>query len=156
MTGKIGIDFHGVISAAPGLFAKFCHEIRKRGVKVYVISGGPKKDVVKYLDENRIEYDTVWAILDFYEQQGKAELFSDGSFKVDTTLWNKAKAEYCATEDIRFHIDDSSVYGRYFITPYCKYDIGGGVCEWNGIKVDFNDAGRAAKEVADYIARGGH
>ena len=47
MTGKIGIDFHGVISAAPGLFAKFCHEIRKRGVKVYVISGGPKKDVVK-------------------------------------------------------------------------------------------------------------
>ena len=91
MTGKIGIDFHGVISAAPGLFAEFCHEIRKRGVKVYVISGGPKKDVVKYLDENRIEYDTVWAILDFYEQQGKAELFSDGSFKVDTTLWNKAK-----------------------------------------------------------------
>ena len=58
--------------------------------------------MVKYLDENRIEYDTVWAILDFYEQQGKAELFSDGSFKVDTTLWNKAKAEYCATEDIRF------------------------------------------------------
>ena len=34
MTGKIGIDFHGVISAAPGLFAEFCHEIRKRGVKV--------------------------------------------------------------------------------------------------------------------------
>lgn len=82
MTGKIGIDFHGVISAAPGLFAKFCHEIRKRGVKVYVISGGPKKDVVKYLDENRIEYDTVWAILDFYEQQGKAELFPTGALRL--------------------------------------------------------------------------
>ena len=79
MTGKIGIDFHGVISAAPGLFAKFCHEIRKRGVKVYVISGGPKKDVVKYLDENRIEYDTVWT---FMSNRAKRSFFPTGALRL--------------------------------------------------------------------------
>ncbi len=153
MADKIGIDFHGVISAAPELFASFCHEIRLRGVEVYVITGGPRKDIERYLQKYRIEYDEVWAILDFYEQQGKVEFFDDGSFKVDTLLWNRAKAEYCVAENIRFHIDDSNVYGRYFVTPYCKYDIGSGVCEWDGLTVDFRDAERAAKEVADFIIR---
>ena len=129
MVDKIGIDFHGVISAAPDLFAKFCHEIRKKGVAVYIISGGPRHDIVHYLTEHQVEYDEVWAILDFYE----------------------AKAKYCAEQNILFHIDDSAVYGRYFVTPYCKYDICHGACELNGLKIDFNDAGRAAQEVADYI-----
>lgn len=150
---KIGIDFHGVISAAPELFAEFCHEIRRYGIQVYIISGGPEKDVADYLQKKAIEYDRIWAILDFYEQKGKAERFEDGSFKVDTTLWNKAKAKYCASEDIRFHIDDSNVYGKYFITPYCRYDMADTVCEWNGIKVDFRNARQAAKKVYQLISR---
>ena len=43
MCTKIGIDFHGVIDAEPELFAAFCREIRKYGIKVYIISGGPEK-----------------------------------------------------------------------------------------------------------------
>lgn len=153
MVAKIGIDFHGVISAAPELFAKFCHEIRKKGVAVYVISGGPKRDILHYLDEHKVEYDEVWAILDFYEKQGKVEFFDDGSFKVDTKLWNEAKAKYCAEQNILFHIDDSAVYGRYFVTPYCQYDICHGACELDGFKINFNDAERAAEEVAEYIRK---
>ncbi len=152
MADKIGIDFHGVISAAPGIFAVFCHEIRKLGIKVYIISGGPKKDIVRYLAEHQVEYDEVWAILDFYERQGKVEYFSDGSFKVDTALWNKAKGEYCEREGIRFHIDDSNVYGRYFATPYCQYELKGDVCKiGNKFKVDFNEPVRAAEVVAAFI-----
>ena len=148
MAEKIGIDFHGVISAAPALFAEFCREIRRRGIKVYIITGGPKKDIIRYLERCQVEYDEVWAILDFYEQQGKARFFDDGSFMVDTELWDKAKAEYCAAEGIRFHIDDSGIYGRYFVTPYCRYDIGAGTCAWNGRTIDFKDAKKAAAEVA--------
>ena len=62
MVLKIGLDFHGVISAKPDKFAIFCKKIRQLGVAVYVISGGPKSDIIKYLDRYGIEYDHVWAI----------------------------------------------------------------------------------------------
>lgn len=153
MVDKIGIDFHGVISAAPEIFAKFCHEIRKRGIAVYVISGGPKNEIIRFLEKHLIEYDEVWAILDFYEKQGKVEFFDDGSFKVDTKLWDEAKAKYCAEQNILFHIDDSSIYGRYFVTPYCKYDIHHGACELNDFKIDFTNAEKAAQEVARFIKK---
>lgn len=152
MENKIGIDFHGVISATPENFAVFCREIRKYGILVYVISGGPEKDVAHYLDEHKIEYDKVWAILDFYEAKGQAVCYDDGSFAVPTDLWNRAKAEYCAEEGVNFHIDDSSVYGKYFVTPYCRYDMSNDVCELNtGFEVDFKQPHDAARKVAEFI-----
>ena len=36
MVLKIGLDFHGVISAQPDKFAVFCKKIRQLGVAVYV------------------------------------------------------------------------------------------------------------------------
>lgn len=152
MKNRIGIDFHGVISSAPEAFAAFCSEIRRKGIAVYVISGGPKDDIVKYLREHHIEYDHVWAILDFCADQGTAAFFDDGSFQVPTEIWNRAKAEYCAGEGIEFHIDDSSVYGRYFVTPYCKYDLHNDVCELKGgVQVDFKNPADAAAQVAALV-----
>lgn len=152
MEYKIGIDFHGVISAVPELFAEFCKEIRKQGIGVYVISGGPEKDIEHFLVEKKIEYDVIWTILDFYTAQGKASYFDDGSFQVPTELWNRAKAEYCAREGIRFHIDDSRVYGKYFVTPYCKYEIGVEACSLSdGLKIDFKNPSEAARLVAKFI-----
>lgn len=148
MTYKIGIDFHGVISNEPDKFKVFCHEIRKKGVLVYIISGGPEKDIVKYLDKYGVEYDKVWAIFDHYDKQGKVTRFKDGSFQVPTELWNKAKAEYCMQEGIAFHIDDSTVYGKYFDTPYCLYDTFNGACALNkGEQVDFRKPESAAEQV---------
>lgn len=152
MKNKIGIDFHGVIDAQPELFATFCREIRKRGILVYIISGGPERDVARCLEEHRIEYDGLWAIYDYYEAQGKVIQFDDGGFQVPTELWNKAKAEFCIREGIDFHIDDSSVYGQYFVTPYCHYDMGEDVCALHdGVKVDFKKPSEAARLVAEYI-----
>ncbi len=152
MENKIGIDFHGVISSLPDAFAEFCREIRKCGIKVYVISGGPKKDIVKYLHQHHIEYDYVWAILDHCDEQGQVSYFDDGSFQVPTELWNRAKAEYCAKEKIEFHIDDSSIYGKYFVTPYCKYDIHNDVCELGSdLQIDFKNPTKAAYDVAEFI-----
>lgn len=152
MSKKIGLDFHGVISAEPVLFAEFCKEIRQHGILVYIISGGPKKDIVKYLDAYHIEYDHVWVILDVCEQTGTVSFYDDGSFQVPTDIWDTAKAEYCAKEGIDFHVDDSNIYGRYFVTPYCKYDICNGCCELNGrLKIDFSHPKEAAKTVAEFL-----
>jgi len=152
MLNKIGIDFHGVISSFPEIFKEFCKEIRKCGIQVYIISGGPEKKIISYLHQHHIEYDHVWGILDYYEQKGHVSYFDDGSFQVATELWNRAKAEYCAKENIEFHIDDSNIYGKYFVTPYCKYDINNGVCELNsGLQIDFKDPIKAADEVAKFI-----
>ena len=152
MHKKIGLDFHGVISAEPKIFSAFCREIRKAGIEVYIISGGPKKDIVKYLKAYGIEYDHVWAILDICEINGTVAFYDDGSFQVPTEIWDKAKAEYCAKEGIDFHVDDSSIYGRYFVTPYCKYDICQGSCELkSGLKVDFSQPKQAAKIVAEFL-----
>lgn len=152
MEHKIGIDFHGVIGAQPKLFEVFCREIRRQGVEVYVISGGPMSVVERYLKQNHIEYDKVWAIYDYYEAAGKVAKFDDGSFEVPTELWNRAKAEYCHREGITFHIDDSEIYGKYFVTSYCLYDMEKDVCALqNGIEIDFKNPIDAAHKVAQII-----
>jgi len=148
---KIGIDFHGVITADPELFKTFCQTIRKQGIKVYIISGGPFADVKSCLTKHGIEYDVIWAIYDYYEQKGTVKRFSDGTFQVPTKLWNQAKAEYCQKEGITFHIDDSPIYGRYFTTPYCRYDINADSCTLNTISFSFKDPAAAAKQIAAFI-----
>lgn len=154
MADKIGIDFHGVISAQPKNFAEFCHEIRLCGIKVFVISGGPQKDIIKYLQDHGIEYDEVWGILDHCEIEGNVHFYDDGSFFVPTEIWDKAKAHYCAEQNILFHIDDSPVYGKYFVTPYCQYDIGNGSCKLDQrVQIDFNQPKAAAKVIADFISK---
>lgn len=151
---KIGVDFHGVISGAPEKFARFCREVRKYGVLVYVISGGPRDVILAYLKEHKIEFDEVWVIVDSCEAKGEAVFFDDGSFQVPTEIWNRAKAEYCAKEGILFHIDDSPVYGRYFAVPYCQYDIKDRCCEVkDGLKINFDAPEQAARQVADLVLK---
>jgi hypothetical protein len=152
MKQKIGIDFHGVITALPQNFSIFCHEIRKRDIEVYIISGGPKEDIQRYLDSYSIEYDHIWAIIDYCTDIGVSTFYDDGTFQVPTDIWDKAKAEYCAQQQIKFHIDDSSIYGKYFVTPYCKYQLESGVCSLNDkLKVDFNTPSEAAKIIASFL-----
>jgi len=154
MVAKIGLDFHGVISAMPDKFAVFCHQIRQKGISVYIISGGPRADIQKYLHQKGIEYDVIWAILDECEVRGTAKFYDDGSFQVPTEIWNKAKAEYCISEGIKFHVDDSCIYGKYFETPYCQYDICNGQCVLGDkLTVDFNQPYEAAMIIADYLQR---
>jgi len=154
MVLKIGLDFHGVISAQPDKFAIFCKKIRQLGVAVYVISGGPKSDIIKYLDRYGIEYDQVWAILDDCEKNGTVSFYDDGSFQVPTEIWDKAKAEYCAKEGIDFHVDDSAIYGRYFVTPYCHYDIKQGCCRLNNrVEINFNSPKAAAVKIAEFLQK---
>ena len=76
--------------------------------------------------------------MDYYDDIQKVEYFDDGTFNVDDTLWDKAKAWYCAQNDIDIHIDDSVVYGKYFTTPFCLYNILEKKCLINDKYISFN------------------
>ncbi len=140
---KIGVDYHGVITANPSFFKDFNRLALEHGGGIFVLTGGKKQDVVRFLKAHQILYSDVWSILDFYDVQHLVTYFDDGSFKVDDNLWNTAKAAYCLENKIDFHIDDSPLYAKAFQTPFCLYDIGAKICQVqdsNGLKIDFKQA----------------
>jgi hypothetical protein len=104
---------------------------------VHIISGGPYEVISRYLAERQIKYSRLWCIYDYFAQRKELKILPDGSFRVDDELWNNAKAEYCQRENICFHIDDSTFYGRNFKIPYCLYDNQYKICRLNSREIDF-------------------
>lgn len=147
---KIGIDYHGVLNANPVFFARFCRLAIAQNCLVYIISGGSEKDVLFFLKKHRIDYSQIFSLVDFFDKQGLVTRFADGSFKVEDNLWNAAKAQFCAREQIDFHIDDSAVYGSYFTTPFCLYEMRRGKCLMPDRIIDFE---RPAENVLSDILR---
>ena len=144
---KIGVDFHGVINTRPDFFREFCREALKIGLEVYIISGGPRETILAYLNQYRIPYTKLWCIYDYYEQRHQVEFYDDGSFHVADELWNKAKAEYCKEQNICVHIDDSAIYGREFVTPYCRYDEKAKSCVLNGQQIYLANPAQALSQI---------
>lgn len=119
---KIGIDFHGVLNTNPLFFQKFCDMAISKNIEIHIISGGPRETIEKFSVIHQIKYSKLWCIFDHFEAKNEVEFLPDGSFHVEDELWNSAKAEYCRKNEISVQIDDSIIYGRYFITPYCLYN----------------------------------
>ncbi len=144
---KIGVDFHGVINTKPDFFREFCRAALKIGLEVYIISGGPRETILSYLNQYQIPYTKLWCIFDYYEQRHQVEFYDDGSFRIDDELWNKAKAEYCKEQNICIHIDDSAIYGREFVTPYCRYDEKANSCVLNGQQIYLANPAQALSQI---------
>ena len=144
---KIGVDFHGVINTKPDFFREFCRAALKIGLEVYIISGGPRETILAYLNQYQIPYTKLWCIFDYYEQRHQVEFYDDGSFRIDDELWNKAKAEYCKEQNICIHIDDSAIYGREFVTPYCRYDEQSNSCVLNGQQIYLANPAQALSQI---------
>jgi len=150
---KIGIDFHGVINTNPRFFKDLLAAMLEQDIEVHIISGGPRDFLEKYLQQHQIPYSVLWCIFDFYEAKEQVIFNDDGTFCVDDELWNTAKAEYCAQNDISLHIDDSSVYERSFSTPYCRYDSKRRECTIAGKVISFS--GNPREVLAEIIHCGG-
>ncbi len=150
MNLKIGIDYHGVITDNPAFFREFNTLALQKGIRIYILSGGRKAEIQKYLLAQKIPYSEIFSILDFYDAQHKVSFLADGSFKVDDDLWNKAKAQFCLKEGIAFHIDDSPLYGETFETPFCLYNNRSQSCQSTGISIDFK---QSAPEVLEHILK---
>lgn len=136
---RIGLDFHGVVNKYPEYFKQFTHIAKTMGIEIYIITGGPKKVVDRFLQDHDIIYKELFAILDYYDAHGMVEYFKNGEYKVPDMLWNMAKGEYCAEKKITLHIDDSKEYADWFSTPFCFYDAQNQKCTLgNKISIDFS------------------
>lgn len=139
---KISIDYHGVIDQNPSFFRIFTKKAINQEIQIYILSGGSKEDVAKYLHNNDISYTHIFSLLDNFKEQNLVTLSEDGNFFVSPDLWNQAKATFCLKEKIDFHIDDSAIYGQYFQTPFCLYDSSSEKCHdfQNNINIRFSDS----------------
>ena len=126
---KIGLDFHVVINTRPSYFKDFTEYAEAAGHQIYVITGGPANAIESFLKAWGIKYTGLFTILDYYAAEGKVTYFPDGHFKIPDELWDTAKAKYCRQHKIDIQIDDSEVYGRAFVTPFCRYNESSHNCQ---------------------------
>ena len=119
---RIGLDFHGVITAKPQFFKEFATEAMARGHEIHILTGGPYDKVKAELQHWQIPWTRLYAIFDYYKKQGEVTFFENGEFKVPAELWDSAKAKYCRDKHIDIHIDDTDRYSGGFTTPFCFYD----------------------------------
>ncbi len=118
---KIGLDYHGVINKDFSYFSKFCSEAISRGHQIFIITGGPQPKIRQQLQYNKVPYNFIFAISDYYQALGLSKQLPDGKIVVPDMLWNKAKGSFCRRNDIDFHIDDNIKYSSWFTTPFCLY-----------------------------------
>lgn len=139
---KIGIDYHGVINSNPDFFQKFNASALKNKHDIIILSGSTVKDVEAYLNAHHIAFSGVYSLLDDFKSRGLVQFYEDGSFFVNNEIWNKAKAKYCFDHHVDVHIDDSTVYGAYFQTPFCLYASKPEHCTFikKSITIDFNQS----------------
>lgn len=151
---KIGVDFHGVLATNPVYFSGFCRKVMEKGWEIHIISGGPRNDILQYLNKNDIPFTELYTILETCDKAGTVKYFADGSFYVKEEIWNRAKGIYCEKNNISLHIDDSSYYEPYFSTPFCLYTLHKGRCkiEKDDFVIRFTDGVDAAiKSIENYL-----
>ena len=126
---KIGLDIHGVINKYPKFFSELSKLFVENGNQIHIITGSTVKENsiygkknLEYLKENRIFYTHIFSIVDYHEEQGAEIVYQDAENPwIDSQLWNKTKAEYCKKHNIDIMFDDSTVYGKFFETPFALF-----------------------------------
>lgn len=124
---KIGLDIHGVIDANPELFSALSKMFIAAGAEVHIITGPKFSQVEDILKKHDIAYTHFCSIVEEAVKQGHHVRWADENnpWIDDKDIWDKIKAVYCKEHGIDLHIDDSSVYGQHFETPYLHYKHGG-------------------------------
>ena len=150
---RISFDFHGVINKKPELIKKLTDLSFMRDFEVYIVSGGPQNYIKKYLHHHKISYTKLWCIFDFYEQKDLVKFLPNGEFHIDDELWNRAKGDYCRKEKIDLHIDDSDVYGKYFVTPYAHFDVARNILSLPQKDVNLNlEASEIFRQIVEFLS----
>jgi hypothetical protein len=121
---KLGLDYHGVITANPALFSTITKIMEEWEYEVHIITGSRITEWLKErLAEYGIYYTHLFSISDYHHDIGTPMSgYEDHQPKIDDEIWDRTKAEYCARQKISLHIDDSEVYGTYFTTPYALFN----------------------------------
>lgn len=124
---KLGLDIHGVIDKYPKEMSFLSNSIILSGGEVHIITGGSwNEELESLLKSSGIEWTKIFSVYDHLISIGEGmdglHTFKDGKTqrRFDSDIWDKAKGEYCEKNNISLHIDDSSLYGSYFTTPFAK------------------------------------
>ena len=122
---KIGLDIHGVCDANPKFFSELTKLFIEAGHEIIIITGRMKDHgALEELEELGISYTKFYSIVDYHIEKGEKMWYDEnGNPWIDDDVWNKTKAEICKNENVDFHIDDSSIYGDFFKTPYAQIII---------------------------------
>lgn len=120
---KIGLDYHGVITAKPEFFSRLTETLYAYEYEIHIITGRRVTDELREeLGANRICYTHLFSISDYHHQLGTPMTgYDENQPKIDDEIWNRTKAEYCKKHKIDLHIDDSGIYGQFFTTPYAMF-----------------------------------
>ncbi len=112
---RISIDFHGVIDTNPKYFSDFTKIMSENCIEIFILTGGEDTPKMrKDLEDYGIRYHHFISIVDYRRDQGIEVVYKDGLPWMDDHAWNSAKADYCYTNHIDLHIDDTEVYGEFF------------------------------------------
>ncbi len=125
---KVGIDIHGVINKDPEFFSMFTHRLKAKGHEIHILTGRElSDDLFNRIDNFGIRYDNVFSITSYHKEIGTYIAYLNGDPTqplIAPPIWDSTKAGYAKDRGLCIHIDDSSVYGRYFAgtnTQYIQY-----------------------------------
>jgi hypothetical protein len=120
---KLGLDIHGVITDDPEFFSKLTHLLVQGGHEVHILTGHHGNDrIFNKLKLYNVAYTHFFSIADYRKEQGVHVTYDEeGKPWLAEGLWNSAKSEYANKHKLDIHIDDTPVYGEYFITPFVLY-----------------------------------
>ncbi|GAB6094940.1 hypothetical protein JCM14469_11920 [Desulfatiferula olefinivorans] len=120
---KIGIDVHGVADALPHFFSELSRILVENGHEVHILTGAEHTETLEYEIRHilNLTYTHFFSTTTYHKNAGTEITYIDGNPYMDNKIWNRAKSEYCRAHGIHLHIDDSDVYGKYFMTPYALF-----------------------------------
>jgi len=121
---KLGLDYHGVISANPVVFSNLSNILIESGQEVHIITG--RRITINF---KKTLWDLgihpkvlLWSISDHHwELKTPMTGYLEDQPVIHSDIWNATKGQYCFEKKINLHLDDSEVYGHYFKTPYLTY-----------------------------------
>lgn len=117
---KIGLDIHGICDANPEFFSELSRLFVNAGHDVHIITGRRVSDgALKEIKDLGLSYTHFFSISDYHVEKGtKVWEDDEGNPWLEGELWDRTKGDYCAKNQIDFHIDDTARYGDYFKTTF--------------------------------------
>lgn len=115
----LGIDLHGVIDSDIESFKSMLECQPNIGDKLYIISGPPKVDIERELNEyglyRDIHFDEVFSVVDFLKETNvKMWLDKNGRWWASEEDWWSSKAKICEKYNVDTMIDNEKKYQQYF------------------------------------------
>ena len=122
---KIGLDVHGVIDEDPVFFSELSQVVHVSGGSIIIVTGREKgPELVDEIRYYKIVYTDILSITSYQKMLGTPVSYLDDRKSqpiMDPEILNPTKAALCASAGIHIMVDDSLIYGKYFLDVKTQY-----------------------------------